>query len=56
MTTFYVLRYVPGTPLNKRKHQFTLGRFGDFGSAEATREASPVGHLLDVYAREENDQ
>lgn len=51
--TFYVLRYLPTVPLNKRFHRFTLGRFGTYGDADDARDASPVRDQLEVLARED---
>ena len=53
MSTFYAVRYVAGTPLAKRKHEFTVGRFAEWAAAEDHRTAQPVADLLEVVARED---
>lgn len=50
-TDFYVVRYLPQVPLNKRKHEFTLGTFSSWDAAEDHRVAQPVVNLLDVERR-----
>lgn len=51
MSTFYVLRYIAGTPLSKRKHAPTLGRHMTYADAEAARRAAPEPERLEVLAR-----
>lgn len=48
---FYVLRYVDGTPITKRWHRFTLGRWATWLAAEDVRLASPVAASLEVCER-----
>ena len=50
--TFYALRYIEGTPLAKRKHEPTLGRFDTYADAEAARRDRFGGDLLEVVVRE----
>ena len=52
MTTFYAIRYVTGTPLRDRKHEPTIGRFDNWGSAEDARLGRFNAHLLEVVLRE----
>lgn len=48
---FYVLRYITGTPLAKRYHRFTLGRWSSWLAAEDARLANPMATSLEVSER-----
>jgi hypothetical protein len=53
MSTFYTLRYLPGTALKDRKHQFTQVQASTWAEAEDARLAVPHrwGDLLEVVER-----
>lgn len=48
---FYALRYLPGVPLNQRKHAPTVGRWETWLDAEDARLARPTADLLEVVTR-----
>ena len=54
MGAFYVLRYVDGTPLSKRYHRFTLGRYGSYAAADDALLANPMRDHLEVVERQED--
>lgn len=49
--TYYALRYLAGTPLAKRKHTPTLGRWDDYGDAVDALATRPGASLLEVVQR-----
>lgn len=53
MVTFFVLRYLPGTPIELRKHTPTLGRFPTWLDAETERANRPLAGHLEVLERQE---
>lgn len=51
--TFYVLRYIDGVHIDRRKHAATVGRHPTWLDAEEKRQTAPNPEDLEVVARED---
>ncbi|AJR18026.1 hypothetical protein GUY44_07605 [Pimelobacter simplex] len=51
--TFYVLRYLPEVPMDRRKHASTAGRFPTWLDAEEQRLTQPNKDDLQIEVRED---